>query len=167
MSNFYKLFAWSILSIPLFSSAQSINDEGFNSIYIKNKDNTKLQISIDDELQTYFNNGNLIMNGNSGYLEFPVNSINYFYFSKDIKSEDNNTTNIFINSENTLNIRQTNNIISLDNINTETILYIYSIDGELIYKERVKERCDIYLSQLKKGVYILTIDNISFKFGKK
>ncbi|OQX75191.1 MAG: hypothetical protein B6D64_12120 [Bacteroidetes bacterium 4484_276] len=79
-----------------------------------------------------------------------INSLYDITTNVDFNTLENNNIKLFPNPNNgEFNIKLQNNI--------ENDIYIYSLGGRLIYRNKVKNFCELKLTSLNKGIYILKI----------
>lgn len=115
-----------------------------------------------------FSNNNLLLKCISGPAEtYNLTTISKFYF----KFAPTGTEIIALNRDNqilSINPNPVNDVIYIQNApeGISTVL-IYRIDGVLVLKSQVtKESKGIQVEQLKKGLYLLRINNQTIKFLK-
>jgi hypothetical protein len=120
--------------------------------------------SLSDNGKLYFASTNLIIYDGTTQVSVPLNEIQKIYFAQNSSVED-------LNIASTQNIalypNPANNVIRLKNLNSSTLVSIYSMEGRLVLSKECASDESIDVSCLQKGFYVVRASNKSFKLIKQ
>lgn len=119
---------------------------------------------LNNQGKIYFSDNNLIIDQSNGLTQtIDIADIRKLYFrnnlsiNEDVVSDDN--INIYPNPA--------SNNFKLSNIKPNSLISIYSLDGRLLINQYNSSDQYIYIDNLQKGLYIVKVENKTFKLIKQ
>jgi hypothetical protein len=157
-----------IILLFLFFVGIGIQTLQGQSLILKTKNGTEKTKQLSTLKTISFSNNNLLLRCISEPAEtYNLATISKLYF----KFAPTGTEIVALNRDNqilSINPNPVNNVIYLQNLPEGiSTIFIYRIDGVLVLKSQVsKENKGIQVEHLKKGLYLLKVNNQTIKFIK-
>ena len=160
---------FAILSIILFSFASDganvQSKEGFQwrSMVIIDKNGQEFDINLSDQLKIAFDNGNMIITNALNNVAIALNDILEWQMSERLYDEDILSDQHDIISNSAINIYYSENHIKISSVMLSGLLTVIDMKGQVIKESLVNGNADIDISDLTKGIYLITFANKSMK----
>ncbi len=145
---------WLVLLLVLAIKAEAA---GYKSVYVTLLDGSVSQIDLTDDMKTTFDETNVIFSDETFLMEFEKQQVSKFEFSELTGIE---STTVF----NTAPIIKAG-ILTLHGMPDNSRVAIYSTSGTCISENHFSHTCSINLNDLPSGVYIVNVNNISYKIA--
>lgn len=130
-----------------------------NTLVIEFLSGKDIEFVLNDAITAHFNEGNILLEANNIAEEIPIRDINKFYYkySTDVANETI--------SVNQYKIETNRNTIQVSGIQKKSHVQLFSISGKYQTSniKRVENSIYIDIELLPTGIYILAIDEYSFK----
>lgn len=154
------LFIIVILS-SLTNTIMATNDE--TKLIVWAKDGTKVTYVLNEKPLVTFTETDLVIHSNGIEMNYPLTSMARFTFEKGQNTGVRNINSI------ESHISFDGNLLCFHNLSMNSNVSLYSYNGNLIFKDRIPNGKDytLPLSNLDAGIYIVTINGMSYKFAKK
>lgn len=132
-------------------------------LIILGKDGTKIAYALTDKPKITFTDSDLVVSVNgltSNYLLINLLGITY---------SESDVTNISNAKDDFPLFYMNGNKLMFHKIKRDMALFLYKIDGSLVFKKRISKDSDttISLSSIESGIYVLQINGTVFKIIKK
>ena len=132
-------------------------------LIILGKDGTKIAYALTDKPKITFTDSDLVVSVNgltSNYLL--INLLGITYSESDVMNISNAKDDFPL-------FYMNGNKLMFHKINRDMALFLYKIDGSLVFKKRISKDSDttISLSSIESGIYVLQINGTVFKIIKK
>ncbi len=154
MKNLYIV----IMLLTLIAlSAKAQNKEVLN---VWMTDGTKSSVLLDYHPTVIFNLSQLIIKSNNQTIEIPYDQISYFTYSE---NEESSISDVVIGGENKNELWLFSETLTTENFT------VYTIDGQKIFMNLYqKDGMQILnLASLASGIYIIKVNNKSYKITKR
>lgn len=128
-------------------------------LIILGKDGTKIAYALTDKPKITFTDSDLVVSVNgltSNYLLINLLGITY---------SESDVTNISNAKDDFPLFYMNGNKLMVHKIKRDMALFLYKIDGSLVFKKRISKDSDttISLSSIESGIYVLQINGTAFK----
>lgn len=110
-----------------------------------------------------YEGGNIVVNGQMGTKDFALSNVLSIKFT-DEKQIPSSIKDI-VSDKDLLNIVAGEQTIQINGANSGRVS-IWAVNGQQLYENRSWRGEDIDISHLQRGIYIITINNSTFKFKK-
>ena len=132
-------------------------------LIILGKDGTKIAYALTDKPKITFTDSDLVVSVNgltSNYLLINLLGITY---------SESDVTNISNAKDDFPLFYMNGNKLMFHKVKRDMALFLYKIDGSLVFKKRISKDSDttISLSSIESGIYVLQINGTVFKIIKK
>ena len=132
-------------------------------LIILGKDGTKIAYALTDKPKITFTDSDLVVSVNgltSNYLL--INLLGITYSESDVMNISNAKDDFPL-------FYMNGNKLMFHKIKRDMALFLYKIDGSLVFKKRISKDSDttISLSSIESGIYVLQINGTVFKIIKK
>ena len=132
-------------------------------LIILGKDGTKIAYALTDKPKITFTDSDLVVSVNgltSNYLL--INLLGITYSESDVMNISNAKDDFPL-------FYMNGNKLMFHKIKRDMALFLYKIDGSLVFKKRISKDSDttISLSSIESGIYVLQINRTVFKIIKK
>ena len=132
-------------------------------LIILGKDGTKIAYALTDKPKITFTDSDLVVSVNgltSNYLL--INLLGITYSESDVMNISNAKDDFPL-------FYMNGNKLMFHKIKRDMALFLYKIDGSLVFKKRISKDSDttISLSSIESGIYALQINGTAFKIIKK
>jgi hypothetical protein len=142
----------SLLFAFILCAAQIVSAAGFNTVVVSMKDGTSKNIHLTETSQITFTGTAIDFGGTS------VNRANIVKFAYTF---DSSVASINANAQ-----KPFNKIGDELVFNTAANVALFSIDGRMITRQAVQSGSSLSISSLANGVYIVKVNNSSYKIAK-
>ena len=141
-----------LFSLPMYAD---------HHLVIETNNSKKHSYSLEDNPVISFNNDILVIKTDKIELSYPISDIAKYYFTKEdtgISSVNGDVNNIHFNYTNT-------DFLLIEGIASEDNVNVYEINGRTCYVNIVRNSnsITIELKTLPKGIYLVKVNNHSFK----
>lgn len=147
----------------LFGYLIAMADEPQSRLVVWAKDGTKTFFDLAENPKTTFKDNNLIITCESMAISYPLDQVlryTYELVSTSIES---------ISTEKTVHISQHDDVLTLENLKTGTIVSLYTAEGKLVSAQTTgsNRSVTISLSDHPAGVYIVKANDVTYKMMKR
>lgn len=152
-----------ILSIIVFTFLAAVANAQTVSLEINKTDNSQQKIALSNLKKLTFSGSNLVLNYYTGINEniaiADIRKLNFGLISGiDNIAEDKNAISVYPNPA--------TSFIAIKNLSTQNNqVTIYSVSGIMVFNSTLQSET-IDISALKKGIYLLKVNNQVLKFSK-
>ena len=132
-------------------------------LIILSKDGTKIAYALTDKPKITFTDSNLVVSVNGLTANYSLaNLLGVTYIESD-------ATNISCAKDDFPLFYMNGNKLMFHKVKRDMALFLYKIDGSLVFKKRISKDSDttISLSSIESGIYVLQINGTAFKIIKK
>ena len=141
-----------LFSLPIYAD---------HHLVIETNNSKKHSYSLEDNPVISFNNDILVIKTDKIELSYPISDIAKYYFTKEdtgISSVNGDVNNIHFNYTNT-------DFLLIEGIASEDNVNVYEINGRTCHVDIVRNSnsITIELKTLPKGIYLVKVNNHSFK----
>jgi len=129
-------------------------------VWLKNGE--KIHYDLEERPKTTFSDANIVITTNTLETNYPLEQVLRYTY-------ENVSTDIRILPDNQIRISQNNNVLTLENLKSNTSVQLFSIDGKLLETHKASSDAPISIS-LKAyplGVYIIKANGVTYKMMKK
>src|SRR5574344_1626960 len=133
-----------------------------NGMVIQFSDNTVQSFDLQTNGGVFFFSDTMrVIDKNGAIGNYPISIIQKVYFEtlSSISNIDNNA-NMFVYPN------PAKNYIKLANVNNNAKVSIFSLDGKMLYNNNYQTQSQIDISSLDKGIYVIKVNDRTFKFSK-
>lgn len=164
MIQVFKYFSSVLMLLICFMSTveASADNEQRHVVKVLLKDGNTLSFEFDEE-PTFKLGASVIIKTNSYEV------VGEYAYGQILKIFPDEHSSSDIKDVRTTTFTLANNKLYVDNISSESHVYVYSIDGKSVSAEieKTDNNLTVDLSSLSKGAYIVKINNLSYKILKK
>ncbi len=163
MENLFALWRRISCMVFFFSVFFSYAQSG---IKIKYYDGTEQQYNVAETGKLYFSGDNLMIKQNATASEtsLPISIIRKITFSEFTLAANEV-------GENKANLKISPNPASeyftISGLKQKSLLKIYSMSGQIVHSENYVPNTSVDVSKLKSGIYLVQINNVTFKLIRK
>lgn len=141
----------------LLIAATQANAIGYKSVVVTLHDGSSSKIDLTDGMKTTFDGTNVVFADDVFLVEFEKSQVSKFEFSE--------TTGINNVETSDANVNFKDGILTLTGMPDKSKVAIYTVAGIGIETIEFSRNCDIDLNNLQSGVYIVNINNVSYKIA--
>lgn len=147
-----KKLLWLAFTFAIASQANAI---GYKSVVVTLHDGSSTKIDLTDGMKTTFDETNVVFADDVFHLEFEKSQVAKFEFSE--------TSGI--NEIGASGAEFEHGILTLSGMPSNSKIAIYTIAGTCVEAIEFAGNCNIDLNNLQAGVYIVNINNVSYKIA--
>jgi len=153
-----------LCAVALVGSAAYGATAGYRSIAVKHADHHVSLIAMESDMTTTIADGNLVIICSKGEITFPMTDVRYWKFSTESGSSDQWAVISDVAPDDALIVKWTDSAIAISGMPADSHVSLHSLDGRMVVNRVVTTgECDISTAGLSTGVFILTVNNRSFK----
>lgn len=148
-----------ILAAAMLLAAATMSAAGLRSMVIETKDGNGMTVNLSSELVTRFSDGDMILKGDYVDVTVPLSTVKGWIYSDSVVDKVETAV------EDNLELTDNGDRITLTGLADASDVSLYSLAGQLIRRDRVSGEYTLGLSELANGVYVLSVNNQSFKIA--
>lgn len=128
-------------------------------VWLHNGENIHFKLT--EEPETRYSDGSLIISSKSLSVTYPLGDVAKYTYEGRGTGVESADKNLFVH--------QNGNTLELRNLKKGTCLEVFSPDGKLMRKQDIKAGriARVNLEPLPAGIYVIKLDDTTFKFMKK
>lgn len=143
-----------LLAVSAMSAA------GYKSIVLTKTDGSEVKIALSDKLETTVSGDNLVFADNGeNVVSVPVTQLASWDFSTQVTTAAINT----LSGEN--GCRVAGNVVTITGLSKGTVVGVVAMNGTTVMQVSADGECTLDLSELAKGVYVVTYNNQTVKIA--
>lgn len=129
----------------------------FKSLVVNLHDGSQVQIGLSADLSTTFDGSNMVFSSPDSSVEVPVTDIaSWFYHPDECTGIEGITKDEF-------GIQLDGRTIRMTNLPAKSSITVHDIKGKLLQSTSSDDSCVINMNNFRPGIYILSVNNQSFK----
>lgn len=136
----------------------------YKSVVVNKTDDTFLQITMEQDMTTRFEDGELVLTCSLGDVKIPVEEVRNLTFSTE-NGQNDLWLGIDIADADAVNVDIVNNRAIFSNLPEGSHISLTAIDGRVVKSATAAGDYEFAFGQLTQGVYILTYNNHSLKIA--
>lgn len=148
-----------LIGITIFLAIFTASGAGFRSMIVEMKDSHGMKVNLSSELGISFANEEIIIAGSDFEIALPLSSIKKWTYSED--SFDSAETI----QKDRLTLKNNGDSLLVSGLDGDSLISLYTLSGKELTAERATDTCSIPISGLPGGIYILRVNNQSFKIA--
>lgn len=149
-----------IVTVSNFAFAQSIVQKTDITVVYNN---SQANSSFQDVSRFYFSNGNLVIDQHGAESHIPVASVRRLELdavtTNEVSSWDENTVIVYPNPT-------SDRLYFSTGQQRDVLVAVYALSGQLLQRQQVNTSESVDVSNLAKGIYVIRIDEQTYKFTK-
>lgn len=131
--------------------------KGYNSLKVNLSNGSTVTIVLSDDLQVSFTDDNLVAQGKFADVQIAKNDIDTFEHIYDASSSISDAT------VGGTKMSQQGNNLNFSNLPTNTTLHVFDTGGREVMSENASGDFNLSLDGLTPGIYIVVVNNQSYK----
>lgn len=142
----------------------------YKSLVLEHTDSQFSRVTLQPDMTTAFADGELVMTYKSGAMLYeirkPLNELRHWTFST-AEGDDNLWAGIGSAEADKVSIEWLGTVIRVSGLRADSRVMLVTVDGRCVRNLTVQNECELRHVGLVKGVYVLTINEKSFKIAVK
>lgn len=143
---------------------------GYKALVLKYKDGREALVSLEDDMKIQVKDGKVLMTSSKGSVEANTADLRYWQYStSSVSDEDNSWAGLTnITADNSIALRIESDAIVISGFSGDAALRIVDLNGRLVLDRRITGGYfRVPSADLHGGIYVLTINDKSFKIALK
>lgn len=154
MKHFYKTF---IAAAVLMMASASVWAANYHSLHISLKDGSVVSVNLSDELKASFTETHLHIESEGPAVDVPRADIAGLAFKEEAGIEDAETAAPAFDGDN----------MTFTGLPAGSVVSVFATDGRAVASATAEGEFTLPLASLPAGVYIVTVNNMSYKISVK
>lgn len=154
------MMKFKFLSVAMMLAAVTASAETFRSMVIETYDGNDMTINLSSELTTTFADGEMLFKGDNVNVAVPMAAVKGWSYSNNVY--DAVADNV---AEDGVSLSDRGDCIVIYGLKDASQVSLCTVDGRVLLNEKVSGEYTLGLTDLVKGVYVLTVNKQSFKIA--
>lgn len=148
-----------MLVAAMLLSAMGVSAEAYRSVVITTKSGEDFTVNLSSQLSTTFADGNMVFTDTYVDVTVPMAEVTGWYYSNTVVVEAESPV------AEEVNIDHNGATIDLTGLKDNSRVSLTAIDGRTVMEATASQAFTVDLSGLTTGVYVLTVNNQSYKIA--
>lgn len=167
MKRSFTLLCCCVASLGFMAHGASTS---YKSLVLEHTDSQFTRVTLQPDMTTAFADGELVMTYESDGVLYeirkPLNELRHWTFST-AEGDDNLWAGIGSTESDNVSIELGGTVIRVNGLPADSRVMLVTVDGRCVRNLTVQNECELDISGLVNGVYVLTINEKSFKIAVK
>lgn len=135
--------------------------EGYRYMVIDTSLGSSMTVKLSSDLSTTFNVGEMILKSDYLYLELPLSFVKSWRYVSNVF----NGLDDILNYNDDVTLTDTGDCITIDGLSDNSKIQLSTLAGQILVSDEASESYTLPLDRLTNGIYIVAVNNRTFKIS--